>query len=155
MTTENILYANLGLSLLLLIVVIWQFFRIQKLDSVRRHFYSQGMKRNLEFLMAEHDEELKKLNAAAVDLNNQTESLRTSNEKNFQRMGFVRYSQFGEAGNLSFSLAVLNNHLNGFVITVLHSRGESRVYSKEIQAGKSRVKLTDEETKALSEAANG
>jgi hypothetical protein len=66
----------------------------------------------------------------------------------------VRFSQHNEAGNLSFSVALLDANANGFVFSSLHGRDGCRVYSKDIKAGKSKSKLTEEEQQALNEAIN-
>ena len=155
MTNLNLENFQNGALILLAIVIIWQFLKIRRLDVVRKHFYSVGMKKNLEFLMTEHDEAIKKLFAGVSDLNDQTETIRTQNRLNFQKVGFVRYSQFGEAGNLSFSLVLLDDHLNGFALSSLHGREGVRSYAKQILDGKSKAKLTDEEIQALTNAIHG
>jgi len=151
---QNLQQIEAVVTALLLVVVIWQFFKIQRLDTVRKHFYSTGLKRNLENLMAEHDERITKLFSDVQDLNSQTEKIRTLNKNNFQKVGFIRYSQFGEAGNLSFSLVILDNYDNGFIVSSLHGRDGARVYAKDLLAGKSKAKLTDEEQQALTQATN-
>ena len=67
-------------------------------------------------------------------------------------MGFVRFSPFGEAGNLSFALAVLDAHDNGVIVSSFHGREGTRVYSKDIKNGKTKAKLTEEEKQALEQA---
>lgn len=146
---------NLGVTGLLVLVVIWQIIKIQQLDSVRKHFYSTGLRKNLETIVTEQDAGLSDLRAAVADLNNQTQELRTQNLGDFQKFGFVKFSQFGEAGNLSFALVLLNAHLDGVALSGLHGREGVRVYAKEIIKGKSKAKLTEEEQKALTDAING
>jgi len=152
---QNLNQIHLGVTAFLVIVTLWQFYKIHRLDSVRKHFYSVGMKRNLESLMAEHDQSIAKIFEGLADLNQQTEKIRTINKNNFQKVGFVRYSQFGEAGNLSFSLVILDDHDTGFAISSLHSREGVRVYAKDLVNGKSKAKLTDEEQQALTQALHG
>lgn len=145
----NLAEINLGLTLILIGIIIWQSFRISRLNSVRKHFYSSGLKKNLENVVTEQDAEIKKINSEIADLNQQTELLRVNNQNNFQKNGFIRFSPYGEAGNLSFALALLDAHDNGFVISSLHGREGTRVYAKNIQNGKSQAKLTEEEIQAL------
>jgi hypothetical protein len=146
---------QLGLLILLFLIVIWQTFKIIRLDSVRKHFYSVGLKKNLEVIVTEQDHGIAELRAAVADLNEQTENIRTANQNNFQKMGFVKFSQHGEAGNLSFAYVLLNAHNTGISISSLHSREGVRIYSKDITNGKSKAKLTDEEQEALNQAING
>ncbi|MBX4205079.1 MAG: DUF4446 family protein [Candidatus Doudnabacteria bacterium] len=146
---------HFGATILLFLIVLWQAFKIYRLDSVRKHFYSMGLKKNLETIVTEQDQGIAELVAAVADLNQQTESLRVANLNNFQKLGFVRFSQHGEAGNLSFAFVLLNAHDTGIAISSLHSREGVRIYSKDIVNGKSKAKLTDEETQALTQALNG
>lgn len=70
-----------------------------------------------------------------------------------QQMGIVRFNPFGDSGgNFSFSLALLDAHNTGVVITSMHGRQQNRIYTKRIQRGVSEVTLTDEEQKAIDQA---
>jgi hypothetical protein len=148
----NITNLNSIATAVLVLVVSWQFYKIYRLDSVRKHFYSSGLKKNLEQVLAEHDASISKLDLAIKDLNQQTESIRSRNEINFQKIGFVRFSQFGEAGNLSFAMVILDAGNNGVAISSLHGRDGCRVYAKDIKNSKSKAKLTEEELEALKQA---
>ncbi|MGD8744370.1 MAG: DUF4446 family protein [Candidatus Woesebacteria bacterium] len=73
-----------------------------------------------------------------------------------QKIGLVRFNPFKEiGGHHSFSLALLDENLDGVVFTGLHTRDRTRVYMKSIQEGKCEVKLSDEEKKALTKARKG
>ena len=146
---------NFGLTVILLLLVIWNIFRVFRLDAVRKHFYSQGLKKNLENIVTEQNVGIGELRTAVEDLNHQTETIRNNNRSNFQKMGFVKFSQFGEAGNLSFALVLLDDHLNGVAISSLHSREGVRIYGKDIANGKSKAKLTEEEQQAFNQAIHG
>ena len=70
-----------------------------------------------------------------------------------QKIGLVRFNPFNETGgDHSFSLALLDKHDTGFVITGLHTRDRTRVYTKPVKAGKSKYELSKEESRALKEA---
>lgn len=143
---------NFGLTIFLLIIALWYWLKFRKLDTIRKHFYSDGLERNLETVLSTHDSTLRQITADIATLNKQTESIRLRNEINYQKMGLVKYSQYGEAGNLSFSLTILNEHNDGYVISSLHGREGCRVYAKAIIAAKSKAKLTEEEQQALTQA---
>lgn len=73
----------------------------------------------------------------------------------FQKAGLVKYDAFKEmGGKLSFSLCLLDNHDNGFLITSMHTREGCYTYSKEIIKGESYVILAEEEKRALEQAKN-
>lgn len=68
----------------------------------------------------------------------------------FQKVGMVKYDAFHEmGGKLSFSLALLNQENDGFIINAMHSREGCYTYIKEILNGNSIIVLADEEREAL------
>jgi len=69
------------------------------------------------------------------------------------RIGFVRFNPFGDTGgDQSFSIALINAQNNGVVISSLHGRQETRVYSKPVVGGESEYTLTKEEKEAINRA---
>ena len=73
----------------------------------------------------------------------------------FQKVGIVKYDAFREmGGQLSFSIAMLDQKDNGFVMNSVHSASSSYVYTKEIENGRSAIELSDEEKEALQIAIN-
>ena len=71
-------------------------------------------------------------------------------ENKYQKTGIVKYDAFHEmGGKLSFSLALLNETNDGFVLNAVHSREGCYTYIKEIVDGNSIIVLADEEQEAL------
>ena len=71
----------------------------------------------------------------------------------YKKVGIVKYDAFNEmGGKLSFSMALLNNELDGFVLNAVHSREGCYTYVKEIIGGNSVLVLSEEEKKALNMA---
>ena len=67
-----------------------------------------------------------------------------------QKVGIIRFNPFKElGGDHSFSLAILDSHDSGIIITSLHTRDRTRVYMKDIKKGKSGFELSAEEKKAF------
>ncbi|MCL6605883.1 MAG: DUF4446 family protein [Paenibacillus sp.] len=61
-----------------------------------------------------------------------------------------RYNAFGERGNdLSFSMAIIDDNRNGVVLTSLHNRDNSYIYSKPLLAGESQYSLSPEEKEVI------
>ncbi len=75
-----------------------------------------------------------------------------------QRVGVVRYNPFPEIdGDMSFSIALLDNTYSGFVITGIYTRQGSFIYLKPVRKGKgekkdSRYRLSKEEMDAVDRA---
>ena len=71
-------------------------------------------------------------------------------ETTFQRVGLVKYDAFPQmGGKLSFSLAMLDEKYNGYIINSVHGSDGCYTYSKEIKAGRCDLELGEEEKKAL------
>jgi hypothetical protein len=77
------------------------------------------------------------------------------NRSHFKRIGLVRYDAFdGIAGQQSYSLCLLDENRNGFVLSNLVGRDFARSYAIEISGGEAPRKLGDEEGRALELALN-
>ncbi|HOC07146.1 MAG: DUF4446 family protein [Bacillota bacterium] len=64
-----------------------------------------------------------------------------------------RYNAFENTGSdLSFSLALLNDMKDGFVLTGIFGREDTRIYAKPVNAGKSAYHLSEEEELAIKKA---
>ena len=74
-------------------------------------------------------------------------------QTSFQKYGMVKYDAFDEmGGKLSFTLAMLNERNDGYVLNVVHSREGCFSYVKEIIAGNPILSLSPEEQEALEDA---
>lgn len=68
----------------------------------------------------------------------------------------VRYDALSEgAGQLSFSLALLNATGDGVVLSSINGRAETRTYAKPILGGQSKQELSPEEAQAVRSARLG
>jgi hypothetical protein len=65
----------------------------------------------------------------------------------------VRFNPFNDGGgNFSFSLALLDSHNTGIIITSMYGREQNRIYTKKIEDGKSDSPLNEEEKQAVEKA---
>lgn len=70
-----------------------------------------------------------------------------------QKIGFIRYNAFADMGSeLSFSIALLDEKLDGVVITSIFGRDYSTSYAKSIANGDSKYSLSVEEMQAIDRA---
>lgn len=96
---------------------------------------------------------LTELESTLAALARRLEAAEARGERSLQRIGVVRYNPFPDTGsNQSFVLAVLDARGDGFVMSSLHSRQQTRVFLKSVAAGKSESALSDEETEAIKRA---
>jgi uncharacterized protein DUF4446 len=90
-------------------------------------------------MLAKHADGIRELVQASEYLHEATQAA-------IRKMAFERYSPFpGVGGNQSFTLALLDAHNSGVVITSLHGRESTRVYAKAIRQGKPLQNLSEEE----------
>ena len=73
--------------------------------------------------------------------------------KAFQKVGIVRYDAYQHMGGLlSFSLALLDENNNGFILNSVHSTEGCYTYTKEVKNGECKIELGNEERVALEQA---
>lgn len=90
---------------------------------------------------------------AIKTLKDEVKRLDTEAYEPIQKVGLVRFNPFNETGgDQSFCLCLLNRDGDGFLLTTLHTRDRTRVYTKPVKNGESRYELSKEEQKALKEA---
>jgi len=70
-----------------------------------------------------------------------------------QHVGLVRFDAFEDmGGHLSFAAALLDAEGDGFILTSINGRQETRIYAKPIERGASRYHLSNEEQEAIRRA---
>lgn len=109
---------------------------------------------SIEQMMLGRIREIEELKQAVADLQTKYQNLNMDSLSHIQRMGLVRFNAFDNTGSdLSFALAMTDAARNGFVLSGIYGREESRVYAKPIVDGESTYMLTKEEKQALQAAA--
>ena len=139
--------AMIVLSFLLIIILMIKVSKWKKKYSI----FMQGK----DAKSLEHDiivlyEDNKFVKIAIEKNKNNIRELFKKHELSFQKFGIVKYDAFQQmGGQLSFSLVLLNENDNGFIINSVHSTEGCYSYSKEIKNGECSISLGEEEKKAL------
>lgn len=151
MDLTNIIFILLGIAVLAWLITLQiQFFQFNK---AHKTLMSQTKKLNLEEAIQRYlqnvdhvEQELKETQHFAKHINKMAEN-------SVQKIGLVRFNPFNDTGgDQSFALAMLDSFNNGIVLSSIHSRENTRIYSKPIMAGKSKYNLSDEEIEAVKRA---
>lgn len=136
--------------LFILILLIVQMVKLSKMTKKYEKFMLGKNAKNLEkdiFGLYEDNKFIK------VSIEKNEKDIRTlyrNFEKALQKIGVVKYDAFGQmGGKLSFSLALLDENDNGFILNSVHSTEGCYTYTKEIKHGECNIELGDEEKKAL------
>ncbi len=68
----------------------------------------------------------------------------------------IRYDAYGEmSGRQSISIALLDSHRSGVVLTAIHHRDQARFYAKQVHDGRGEQELSPEEDEAIKVALEG
>jgi hypothetical protein len=87
-------------------------------------------------------------------INKRMDELERKGLENIQRVELLRYNPYDDTGgDQSFSLALLDDTGDGFVVTSLHSRSTTRVFAKPVVKGKSeKYNFSKEESDVVEKA---
>jgi hypothetical protein len=86
-------------------------------------------------------------------LRQEVAALRVENGQALRHVAVVRYDAFTDTGGqLSWSLALLDDSGSGVVLTSIQGRNESRTYAKNVASWSSESQISPEEEDAISRA---
>lgn len=157
----NVIYSNLEFALIgvavaalilliLLVITIINLVQIKKLKKRYEKFMRGSDAQSLEETVASHLNEIDGLILSNAENKKNIAHLTNQIRFSFQKVGLVKYDAFQEmGGKLSFSLCLLNEKEDGFIINAMHSREGCYTYIKEVIAGNCVIILSDEEKEAL------
>ena len=148
--SDYIIIGLAALSFVMLILLIVNTVQIVTLRKRYKIFMSGKNARNLEKTLIERLDQVDELLKANATNEKNIKRIFNNMKFTFQKVGLVKYDAFHEmGGKLSFSLALLNETDDGFVLNAVHSREGCYTYIKEIVGGNSIIVLSEEEQEAL------
>ena len=135
---------------LLLIAVITLFVKMKNINKRLTTFMSGKSAISLEDSITILEEDNIALKEHAARSKKEIKNLYKKLEFAYQKMGLVKYDAFQQmGGQLSFSLAMLDEHNDGFIINSVHSTDGCYSYTKPILNGECELALGKEEQQAL------
>lgn len=138
------------ISVILLTLVIILFIKIKNLNKRLTVFMSGKSAISLEDSITILEEDNISLKEHAARSKKEIKNLYKKLENAYQKMGLVKYDAFQQmGGQLSFSLAMLDEHNDGFIINSVHSTEGCYSYTKPIINGECELALGKEEQQAL------
>lgn len=139
-----------GAAIILLIMIIINMVQTSKLKKKYKKFMSGKNAKSLEDTLIKRLDQVDRLMEANSANEKSINQIFKDMKFTFQKIGLVKYDAFNEmGGKLSFSLALLNQANDGFVLNAVHSREGCYTYIKEIVDGNSIIVLAEEEQEAL------
>jgi hypothetical protein len=152
-------YLWLFLLLLMLLAVVWLSVLHRRLGHMRRIYAvlltgTDGQ--DLGALLGMYVEQMKLAASKAEQSSRSSDRMEIEIGKSMQRLGLVRFNAFeGIGGEQSFAIALLDGAGDGFVLSSLQGRGESRLYAKPVNKWDSAYTLSAEEKQAIAQAYEG
>ena len=151
--SDYIIIGLAALVLILIILMIVNVIQMSKLKKNYRIFMNGKNAKTLEDTLIQRLDQVDELIAANKANEKNIKTLFKNMEKTYQKMGLVKYDAFHEmGGKLSFSLAMLDEKNNGYIISAMHTREGCYTYIKEIIDGNSVIVLSEEDQEALKQA---
>jgi hypothetical protein len=153
--TDPMILAAAAILLALLALIMMLIISMRQRNLLKRYrlLLSGDTGKNLEQVLLDQDAAIQRQAQEITVLQQQVATLTENGKLHIQRIATVRFNAFPDTGgDLSFAIALLDAYNNGFVISSLYGRNESRVYAKPIASGKSTYQLSDEERDALNRA---
>lgn len=155
---DNILWVQAALIIVLaiLVLIVWLRYRsnqklLQYYSTLMESYEEGNLESILRQLAAKYDETSLQLAA----LQGRVAACEARLPEHLDRFALLRYKAFPDVGgDLSFSLALLNQKGSGLILTGIHGRSETRIYAKGIEGFKSNHPLSDEEQQVLEAARN-
>lgn len=146
-----ILISVIGIFAISLVLNIITLKKASQIKKQSEEFFSGKNGKDLEDVINKHRERLDGIENEIQELFDASESIHKLAYKGVHKVGLLRFNPFKDiGGDQSFALALLNGSNSGVVISSLHTREGTRIYSKEIRNGKTvKHTLTEEEEKVI------
>ncbi|MBW4061384.1 DUF4446 family protein [Candidatus Saccharibacteria bacterium] len=148
------IYLALALAVIALIAAASSWLVYRRLRDRVTALLGGGDAGSLESTLTAHLKRVSAVDHRLATLSDEYSRLAAMTSLASQKISLVRFNPFGDTGgDQSFSLAVLDAHDSGYVLTSIHGREGTRVYVKPVDLGKSKYTLSVEEQQALTQAA--
>lgn len=151
---NNIIYILGGLIIVLLLAFLILLVKVISLNKRYKKFMLKlGEGKDLQEDLENYMYRVERVEKQNAEILNQINGLDKDLEGCIQKVGILRYSAFQDTGSdLSFTLALLDEHDDGVVFNGIYSREMSNIYAKPIENGKSKYTLSEEEQEAIKRA---
>ena len=155
-TTDIVAYIMLGCAVLSLVAIISLIVTLCKVKKLRRRIddLTRGKDtESMEDIMLNFFKRIESLEEGEKVTRSDLKDIKKNLKITYQKTGLVKYDAFREmSGALSYSLALLDKEDNGVLITSMYSREGCYTYAKDIENGKCKLNLSEEEEEALKQA---
>ena len=159
-TTGIVALAAGGVAVIALLSVVVLALRLSRVRANQRVVFGERNPRDLVALAAGLDREFRSLHGYVEDLAAGLQARLADVEERLDGAiayhGLVRYDAYNEmSGRQSTSIALLDAHGSGVVVSSIHHRDQARLYAKQVIEGQGQLELSPEEQEAIRVALAG
>jgi Protein of unknown function (DUF4446) len=159
-TVGIVAMAGAAVGLIGLILAIVLAVRLRGVRNAQRAVLGEGRTEDLVAHAAGLEEQFHALHAfvedAAGTLHDRVSAAEARLDGAIAYRALVRFDAYGETGGRqSTTVAMLDAHKSGVVITSIHHREQARMYAKLVHEGRSEITLSPEEAEAVRMALAG
>lgn len=152
---EIILGLAIGVFLLLILslVTLIKISRIKKKNKKIVEILEFSNEKNVEDSIIKVLNTIPEFNMEIARIDKTMLEIKELLSRSYKNIGLVNFNAFDNIGaELSFSMALLDDHLNGIVITSIYGNDKSNMYGKKVKNGKTEKHISEEEEKAIKKA---
>ena len=159
-TTGIVALAAAGCAAVALVAVVILALRLRRMRAAQGTVLGDGSPRDVVEHAAGLAREIEQLrrstDAAAERLAARLDTAERRLDATVAHTAVVRYDALGELGGMqSSSVALLDEHRNGVVLSSILHREQARLYAKPVVDGRSELALSPEEEEAVAQALGG
>ena len=146
----------LVINVLLVVIYILNSIKLTKLRKNYSDFMTKlGKGNDINEMLRGYVKSVEEIKEENAEIEKYCRKLDEEAKLNLKKIGMIRYNAYKDTGSdLSFALAILNDHNTGVVLNGIYGRDISNIYAKPIVKGKSEYALSKEEKEALDKAMN-
>jgi hypothetical protein len=159
-TTGIVALAAAGVAVVALVLAVVLAFRLRRVRSAQRAVLGDRGVRDLVAHAADITEQFRGLHDwvedVAAKLHDRMDVAEHRLDGAIAYRALIRYDAYGEmSGRQSTSIALLDAHRSGVVLSSIHHRDQARLYAKQVHNGQGEIELSPEEAEAVRLALSG
>jgi hypothetical protein len=140
-------------SLVALLIAIYNWLQTRALNRRMSVLLADIDEKSLQEALALYYLQVRKTDSKLSELLKGLAEVAAIADASSQKLSIVRFNPFGDTGgDQSFTMAMLNGHDSGFILTSMHGREGTRIYIKPVDQSRSSYPLSKEEQQALEQA---
>jgi Protein of unknown function (DUF4446) len=142
-----------GVAIVALALALFCVLRLRRVRADQRAVLGEGSPQDLVDYARGLEAEVSRLAARVEDVRDQTEATARRLDGAITHSAVIRYDAYNEmSGRQSSSIALLDDHRNGVVLSSILHREQARLYAKPVRSGRSELDLSPEEQAAVDTA---